>query len=97
MAIVSVYAIQGLVDEENWVAAWQVVGESYGIGAICRNVLSSDAPLPDEALALEAALMQPTPLNKILLRERDSGATHAFVQPEEGAAVFGICLKSLFS
>lgn len=34
MAIVSVYAIQELVDEENWVAAWQVVGEFCGIGAI---------------------------------------------------------------
>lgn len=96
MAIVSVYAIPNCADEENWVSAWQVVQESYGVGAICRNILQSDAPLPDEALALEAALSHATPLNRILLEERNSGATHAFVQPEEGGAVFGVCLRSLF-
>lgn len=34
MAIFSVYGIKERVDEGNWVAAWQVVGEFCGIGAI---------------------------------------------------------------
>lgn len=96
MAIISVYKIKSDIDEKCWRAAWKIVESSYGVDAICRNIFESEASIGDEVWALETACEKRTKLTGMLLEERDSGATHAFVQPMQGEPIFGISLSNLF-
>ena len=99
MAIISVYRLETKTnaDVDDWQLMWDFVGKHYGFEAICRNIFSSKASVEDESAALDFACDSKTGLNSLLTDERASGATHAFVQPEEGGAVFGINLEHLFA
>ena len=94
-SVVSVYALDDSVDFKDWTEAWTHVDENYGFGAICRNVLQAQITPVERKKELRKATNERTRLCDILHEERLSGATHAFVQPVKGAAIYGISLKEL--
>ena len=96
MAIISIYAIEEMSEDSTWEEAWTIVEESYGVDAICRNVLESNANVEDEILSLKQLNTADSKLREILKSELDAGATHAFIQPLKGKALFGVSLKKIF-
>jgi hypothetical protein len=79
----------------DWLKAWQYVGANYGTDAVCRNVLHSPISPAEQIEELRKATEDKTRLWELLYKERLAGATHAFVQPIEGEALFGISLDEL--
>jgi hypothetical protein len=96
MATISIYEIEAAVDDTDWVDAWAVVENSYGIDAICRNVFESDVSVNDEVIALKEVSKMQSKLSNLLSHEYECGATHAFVHSKVGSAVFGVNLKHIF-
>jgi len=95
MAVISIYAIDVDDSDMDWQSIWDFVEENYGTKAICKNVLESDSDIDTEIKALSNTCVSSGTLNQILIKERDNGATHAFVQPIKGSASFGISLNKV--
>jgi|TARA_B110000503_G_scaffold139014_1_gene226364 hypothetical protein len=96
--IIALYTLETKpnADVDDWQLMWNFVGKHYGSEAICRNILRYKASVQDVSGALDQACDYKSWLNSLLTDERTRGATHAFVQPEIGEAVFGINLEHLF-
>jgi hypothetical protein len=93
--VVSVYALNPSDGYDDWLKAWQYVGANYGTDAVCRNVLHSPISPAEQIEEMRNATDDKTRLWALLHKERLAGATHAFVQPIEGEAIFGISLDEL--
>ena len=94
-SVVSIYAMHPGDGYQSWQKAWEYVGDNYGTSAVCRNVLHSPISPAEQIEELRNATEDKTRLWALLHKERLAGATHAFVQPIEGGALFGISLDDL--
>jgi hypothetical protein len=94
-SVVSIYAMHPGDGYDSWQKAWEYVGDNYGTGAVCRNILHSPISPEDQIEELRKATNRRTKLCDLLHEELLAGATHAFVQPIEGGALFGVSLDEL--
>ena len=98
ITVLSVYSLdtKAKSDFDDWRLMWGFVGKHYGSRAVCRGIFRIEASVQDVSRALDQSCDYLSLLNSLLTDERAKGATHAFVQPEIGDAVFGINLSQLF-
>lgn len=95
MAIIAIYQIDTGDATLIWEDAWALVETNDPSIVVCREIIESDLEIQEDVIALKEACNTDTELNQILLSERADGATHAFVKPVTGKAVFGIELGQL--
>lgn len=93
---ISVYEIDNIEASESWESAWKVTKESYGVDAVCKQVISTEQPAEDVEADMKEATSRVNQMNKLLKEEVELGATHAFVSSTgNGSPIFGINLSEL--
>lgn len=96
MAIIAIYQIDTGRKTSSWEDAWTLVETNDPSIVVCREIIETTFEIEEDVIALKEACNTDSDLNEILISEKADGATHAFVKPVKGKAVFGIELGQLF-
>lgn len=93
--VITIYRLENFRDEQDWESAWKIVKQGYGTEAVCSQVIQFNEGVDEIITLLSNSLSSKTAISEVLKEESMYMSTHAFVQPQNGDAVFGINITGL--